>query len=1010
MALTKTMIMKKGLLWVGFIIGGILNVSQVSGQIIISQYIEANSGSTPKGIELLNVSGSDITFTASNNLQIYQGTNGAACSALSGANITSGTLEANKVWVIGTSDLTSYASSNGTSLSGSTSYNFDFNGDDALQVRLSGTIVDVFGTCGSDPGTSWSGGGVSTANNNLEIKLNTCTGDTDGWTDPSERFDQIADGATMTGFGSIGYSCSSTPTPSITVSPTTLTDFTYTEGSGPSASQSYTLSGSNLNPADDDITVTGSTNYEVSTDNSSFSGSVSVAYTGGSLASTTIYVRLIAGLSAGNYNSETVSNAGGGATTKNVTCSGTVTSATITLVYSRGDGNWNATNLWSTTPSGAGTFVQDPNDPAISVVIQSGHNITMGALTRSVKDFTVQSGASIKANQTTNRYIQVYGSSVVLDGTIGGAGDGFSLDINGPTCTITGSGSVTLSRLKKDGGDTGVASTTDLTVDIDITLTYNVSASAALNNQDNPSNSIARNLNLTLNAGKTITLTGASDVCIDGVDGGNTAYQGGTFIINGTLNIQNGDLWITTDNPSGGNTTFEIGSTGKVYVGGKLYGNPTSQAGAAIAGLVIRSGGELQLRGSGIVVQDFSSTRNSLTFETNSTINYNAASSQTVEDFFDYQNLTSDGGGKKSLEGNTAVNGILNLTSGNIVLGTSTLTLAPSGSIGEISSFVETNGTGFFKRTVTTSESLFPVGNSTYNPGRLTRSSGSGIYNMRVLDDVYRDGLSGSLVTTQVVDRTWGVTADGAVGTLTLEVQWNQSEELTGFLSGSCYVAHYRSGAWATDTPNSASGSTNKTRIRSNITSLSPFAVASGSALPIELLSFSGERAGTAVQLAWRTASEINNSHFLLERSADGRSFREIANIPGAGYSLELRNYAYTDRSPLHGINYYRLKQVDFDGSFTYSPVVSVRFDGEGGLQVYPIPAKTEVTLLLPEGAEEEGLAYLFDQNGRLVKEFALDPDTPENRLSLLDLPAGAYVLKVQTGRAFVTRRIVKVE
>ncbi|MBP9873571.1 MAG: hypothetical protein KBC60_06015, partial [Haliscomenobacter sp.] len=119
--------------------------------------------------------------------------------------------------------------------------------------------------------------------------------------------------------------------PTITASPASLTGFTYNQGSGPSASQSYTLSATNLSPAAGDLTVTGSANYEVSTDNSTFTGSVNVAYTGSALGSTPIYVRLKAGLSAGTYNSETVANSGGGAAAQNVTCSGSVALPTITV-------------------------------------------------------------------------------------------------------------------------------------------------------------------------------------------------------------------------------------------------------------------------------------------------------------------------------------------------------------------------------------------------------------------------------------------------------------------------------------------------------------------------------------------------------------------------------------------------------------------------------------------------------------------------------------------------------
>ncbi len=98
--------------------------------VVISQYIETNSGTTPKGIEVFNVSGAAIDFSVT-NLQVYQGTNGGGCGSI--VTISSGILAIDKVWVIGTSNLTAYANSNGTDLSGTTTYNFGFNGDDALQ-------------------------------------------------------------------------------------------------------------------------------------------------------------------------------------------------------------------------------------------------------------------------------------------------------------------------------------------------------------------------------------------------------------------------------------------------------------------------------------------------------------------------------------------------------------------------------------------------------------------------------------------------------------------------------------------------------------------------------------------------------------------------------------------------------------------------------------------------------------------------------------------------------------
>ncbi|MEI7983081.1 MAG: DUF5689 domain-containing protein, partial [Bacteroidota bacterium] len=112
--------------------------------------------------------------------------------------------------------------------------------------------------------------------------------------------------------------------PALSITPATLTGFEYIQNNGPSAGQSFAISGENLSPASGDLIVTGSTNYEVSSDNVTFGPTALIPYTGGSLTSVNAWVRLKAGLTAGNYNGEIVAVSGGTATTQNVTCSGTV--------------------------------------------------------------------------------------------------------------------------------------------------------------------------------------------------------------------------------------------------------------------------------------------------------------------------------------------------------------------------------------------------------------------------------------------------------------------------------------------------------------------------------------------------------------------------------------------------------------------------------------------------------------------------------------------------------------
>ena len=158
---------------------------------IISQYIETNSGFTPKGVEIWNNTGSTLDFSL-NNLIIQQGSSGAALSDLPGTLINSETLLSGEVLVIGTPDIGTYLSNQGLGDVIFISYGFNFNGDDALAVKYGDSVTDIFGNPGTDPGTGWSENGVQTYNQNIAIKSGINTGDTGGWTDPSIRFQTIS--------------------------------------------------------------------------------------------------------------------------------------------------------------------------------------------------------------------------------------------------------------------------------------------------------------------------------------------------------------------------------------------------------------------------------------------------------------------------------------------------------------------------------------------------------------------------------------------------------------------------------------------------------------------------------------------------------------------------------------------------------------------------------------------------------------------------------------------------
>ena len=180
-----------------------LSLAGVQAQLLISQYVETETGASPKGIELWNAGSTTIDFTTS-NLTVLQGTNGAALTSIAAITTATGTLPAGSVLVIGTADLGTYLTNTfGSGVVKFVSYTFTFNGDDAIQIQLGGVVQDTLGTPGTDPGASWSGNSVSTANQNISLKTGITTGDTVGSADPSIRFETTSTtpSSNLSGFG-----------------------------------------------------------------------------------------------------------------------------------------------------------------------------------------------------------------------------------------------------------------------------------------------------------------------------------------------------------------------------------------------------------------------------------------------------------------------------------------------------------------------------------------------------------------------------------------------------------------------------------------------------------------------------------------------------------------------------------------------------------------------------------------------------------------------------------------
>ena len=144
-------------------------------------------------------------------------------------------------------------------------------------------------------------------------------------------------------------------------------------------------------------------------------------------------------------------------------------------------------------------------------------------------------------------------------------------------------------------------------------------------------------------------------------------------------------------------------------------------------------------------------------------------------------------------------------------------------------------------------------------------------------------------------------------------------------------------------------------------------------ALPIKLLYFTSKQTGSKVKLEWATATEQNNDYFVVERSQDGSNFTEIYRKKGAGNSINTLYYNGFDNTPLIGISYYRLKQVDFDAKFKYSEIQSVNFKfnpTEETLKIYPNPA-TDNKFKIEYSVETTGNVelYIYNSIGQLLNK-----------------------------------------
>jgi hypothetical protein len=266
----------------------------------------------------------------------------------------------------------------------------------------------------------------------------------------------------------------------------------------------------------------------------------------------------------------------------------------------------------------------------------------------------------------------------------------------------------------------------------------------------------------------------------------------------------------------------------------------------------------------------------------------------------------------------------------------------------DFASYIQTTGVGNLWQNISLNNTkTFPLGNATFNPLQITNNSGADdIFKVRVLDEVYEYGDSGAVMEIPRVKRTWMIdnTDSNAGSGVDFIFYWNE-EDVSDNLNGPS-LYHYNGSSWVNE---GATAYSNTNLMILNYTgTFSAFTVGDGGfALPVEWLNISAQSINALeIKVAWATATEVNNDFFEVERSIDGREFTSIGVVYSSGNNSFKTNYTFIDNEPLQGVNYYRIKQIDFNQEYTYSKVVSSEILEANNFAIYPNPVSDRLNVM----------------------------------------------------------------
>jgi len=812
------------------------------------------------------------------------------------------------------------------------------------------------------------------------------------------------------GSASAGGSQAISAAGSLNVSSATLTGFYY-QGSGPSKAQYFNLSGSNLLNAPGNVTVIAPTDYIVSSSlNGSYSSSTTIAYSSSSLSSTPVYVKLKSGLTAGTtYSGESIIFSGGGYVgSTTVSCTGGVGK----VFYLKQSGNWNQTTTWwvdacsgsdaAAVPAQYDSVVCGCGSEWDGKVLTITADATVGGLKIDrLQDFTINNGITFTVNGNlqlgkTDNWTDGQGKLNVGNGTLVVNGDmtlGYNNDANG---------------LKWDSGNIYVGGNL-ICADGGGPSPLDPGSDAAGNATLKPGGTTPTYAGAIIMTGtnKTINVSSAA------VDLVNLKLQSNTISKTGT-----GILYLTGNLNLNSQTAFD-NAAGTLQVSGTITnGTSTVLSNEAILNLATATNNISNISASGV----------------SNTVTYFTAGGTEPVPAGTYYNLVISGGGNKVLSGDVTINNMLTFgavdANDYVDLNGHTLTMNnwANGNIANAStSKYVLSDNGIFTITgVGSGETAnFPIGLSTSSTDfcRLDIANSDAAHTSfsitNICNKLYTNGTcngagGGVAITQHAVNLTWFITSSSTNAAVTF--YWDQSKELASFTRNNCAAMHYgtyweQKGAFA--------GATNYSGTiwskSGTFTSFSPTGVDDPStAMPIELSAFTAKADGGIVKLKWSTLTETNNDYFTLERSIDGQHWEILNTTNGAGTSTQNHSYLFVDNNPYSGTNYYRLKQTDINGDFTYSSIQSIENKNDNLIyNIYPNPSIADEMLLYIKGNCVETIAIeIEDIYGRQVCSGSAEISKSPVEIKVSDICSivpGTYFITIK-GTSFIQYKKVVIK